>query len=127
MRPSIRRTLQLIVEHTPAGPAAEAGKALTRDDDLIGLRRVAAYARHLPISELPREDRDAVIDAQRLAADTRPAGPGRPPTGTPIHTRLPDWIVSLLDSEVQAGLAASRADLIRSVLTDWAEERHGRP
>lgn len=121
MRSSVTRTLQLIIEHGPAQAAAEAGKALTRDDDLIGLRRVAAYARHIPTPDLSDEDRAAVVDAQQLAAGQR--GPGRPPVGPPVNVRLPEWIVTLLDSEVTAGHASSRADLIREILTDWAEAR----
>lgn len=120
MRPAITRTLQLIVEHGPQQAAAEAGKALARDDDLIGLRRVAAHARHIPIPQLSDDDHDAVIDAQQLAADLR--GPGRPPVGPPITVRLPEWIVSMLDAEVTGGRAGSRADLVREILTDWADQ-----
>lgn len=121
MRLSLVRTLQLIVEHGPAPAAAEAGKALALDDELVAMRRIAAYARHIPIPALSDDDRDALIDAQQLAAGMR--GPGRPAVGPPVNVRLPEWIVTLLDADVARGQAASRADLIREILTDWAQER----
>ena len=50
-------------------------------------------------------------------------GPGRPPVGPVVKVRLPDRIVAILDAQVAAGAASSRASLIRSIIDDWTASR----
>jgi hypothetical protein len=110
MRPSIYRTLELIGEHAPDLVATEGLRAST---DLIGLRRVAAYAKHIPMGQLDEADQAAVREAQSMANDLR--GRGRPRTGTAIQVRIPDTILAKLDEAADG----NRAELIRTILEDW--------
>jgi len=73
------------------------------------------------------EERRTQSQTRRLVdeAAAERGGPGQPPIGRPVPVRLPEWLITLLDTEA-AETGISRAQLIRDLVMEAHATRRAR-